>query len=224
MTPWRLRTTGRAVPESNPTSSESLMARFQADLDACAFDELVSRFVSPATAAARQILADPSLAEDAVQEAFLRVIRSRGRYVPTKLFSSWFFTILRNVCRDMLRHRNRQATLLRSFAADRDTRAIEPNSTGGQITGEELLAALGEKARAVITLRVIHGLAFRDIAAAMGISEEAAKKRAQRALRRLRELGRAMSTVRGRPLDDPDSDKMFNPTDSVCSEVPVEWP
>jgi len=35
-------------------------------------------------------------------------------------------------------------------------------------------------------LRIIHGLGFRDVAAALGISEEAAKKRAQRALRRLR--------------------------------------
>ncbi len=35
-------------------------------------------------------------------------------------------------------------------------------------------------------LRIVHGLGFRDVAAALGISEEAAKKRAQRALKRLR--------------------------------------
>ena len=38
----------------------------------------------------------------------------------------------------------------------------------------------------MLVLRIVHGLGFRDVAAALGISEEAAKKRAQRALKRLR--------------------------------------
>ena len=61
--------------------------------------------------------------------------------------------------------------------------------TGVNVLNEEardLLAALPPRDRVVLTLRVLHGLAFRDVAAALGISEEAAKKRAQRALRRLR--------------------------------------
>ena len=50
----------------------------------------------------------------------------------------------------------------------------------------ELLGALARSDQDVLVLRIVHGLGFRDVAAALGISEEAAKKRAQRALRRLR--------------------------------------
>ena len=54
------------------------------------------------------------------------------------------------------------------------------------VEAADLLARLPSKARAVLTLRIVHGLAFRDVAVALGISVEAAKKRAQRALRDLR--------------------------------------
>ena len=177
------------------------MRRFQERLDARAFDEIVSRFISPASAVARHILADADLAEDAVQEAFLRIIRNRRRYVPGKAFSSWFYTILRNICRDMLRRRDRQVRLAREFAA----RGVERSRQGvdGIGTGADLLAALPDKPRTVLTLRIVHGLAFAEIAAALGISEEAAKKRAQRALRRLRELARSDDGNLPRRLERP---------------------
>lgn len=84
---------------------QRLMARFQDRGDAEAFEQIVSRFLAPALAAAHEVLSDHALAEDAVQEAFLRVVRRRDRYLPAKPFSSWFYAILRNLCTDMLRRR-----------------------------------------------------------------------------------------------------------------------
>ena len=49
-------------------SSELLMSRFQDCFDTEAFEEIVRRFTAPALAAARQILSNTSMAEDAVQE------------------------------------------------------------------------------------------------------------------------------------------------------------
>ena len=66
------------LPQSATTpSDESLMGRFQQRLDEAAIDELVSRYLRRGVAVARQILWDRSLAHDAVQEAFVRLIRSR---------------------------------------------------------------------------------------------------------------------------------------------------
>jgi len=173
------------MPNQRETSAEALMARFQRRGDAEAFEQIASRFLPPALAAAHSILADHALAEDAVQEAFLRVIRGRDRYLPTRPFSSWFYTILRNLCTDMLRRRARRARLLEALAGNAGPPAVP---AGHDPPGSlDLLAGLPKGDRAVLTLRIVHDLAFRDVAAALGISEEAAKKRAQRGLRRLRE-------------------------------------
>ncbi len=163
-------------------SHEALMARFQARLDSDAFEQIISSYMSPALALARQILSDHALAEDAVQESFFRVIRKRDQYICGSPFSCWFYAIVRNICVDMLRQQARQKQVMEEIA--NGGRAGTTRADLSEIP--ELLDGLAHGERDVLTLRIVHGLGFRDIAAALGISEEAAKKRAQRALRRLR--------------------------------------
>ena len=172
--------------ESKPQiSDEALMIRFVAELDSQAFDQIVARYLGPSLAVARQYLQDPSLSEDAVQTAMLRVIQQRSRYQPGRPFANWFYTILRNTCRDMLRSQSRQARLVREVAAVKGS-GIQAASDGDLET-RDLLATLPKILREVLELRILHGLAFKDISAALDISPEAAKKRAQRGLRQLRE-------------------------------------
>lgn len=163
-------------------SHETLMARFQARLDSDAFEQIVSFYISTALVVAMQILLDDTLAEDAVQESFLRVIRKRDQYIPGSPFSCWFYAIVRNVCVDMMRKRTREKEILENAAT-----MIEANKTRTDLSEiPKLLDILTSRERDVLVLRIVHGLGFRDVAAALGISEEAAKKRAQRALKRLR--------------------------------------
>ena len=190
------------MKRTQPITDEALMARFQCALDAGAFDEIVSRYLSSAVAVARQILSDSALAEDAAQEAFLRVVRKRQQYQPDKRFSSWFYTILRNICRDMLRKQTRQRALVREVAARQTANDTGPPTDSSDEL--ELLRILSPEARAVVDLRVAQGLSFRDVAAALGISEEAAKKRAQRALKQLREASsRTANAPPGPRIPDP---------------------
>ncbi|HUU93335.1 MAG TPA: sigma-70 family RNA polymerase sigma factor [Phycisphaerae bacterium] len=173
------------MQDLHETSNEHLMARFQARLDGAAIDEIVSRFMTPALAVARRILPDAGLAEDAVQEALLRVVRNRRRYDPARPFSRWFYTIVRNVCRDMLRRQARHAELVRQAAAQVETGSETP---GDDLpSAEGLLSQLPPGERNVLVLRVVSDMPFDEIGIALGISTEAAKKRAQRGLRRLRE-------------------------------------
>ncbi len=97
-------------------SLEFLMKRFQDRLDAEAFEQIFSRLLAPALATTQQMLSDATLAEDAVQETFLRVICKRQQYLPSRPFSSWFYSILRNVCKDMLRHKVRYTKLPKQAA------------------------------------------------------------------------------------------------------------
>jgi RNA polymerase sigma-70 factor (ECF subfamily) len=165
-----------------PPAADKLMVRFQARLDPDAFEQIVSCYMSPALAVARQILLDNALAEDAVQESFIRVIRKRNQYIAGSPFSCWFYAIVRNVCLDMLRQQNREKKAVEEIA----TRA-EPSILRTDLSEiPKLLDVLDRGERHVLELRIVHGLRFRDVAAALGISEETAKKRSQRALKRLR--------------------------------------
>ncbi len=170
------------MKNSHVPSPETLMARFQARLDSDAFEQIVSLYISTAHAVATQILLDNTLAEDAVQESFLRVIRKRNQYIPGSPFSCWFYAIIRNVCVDMLRKQAREKNILKNAAT-----TAEPNKPRNELFEiPKVLNVLANNERNVLVLRIVHGLGFRDVAAALGISEEAAKKRAQRALKRLR--------------------------------------
>lgn len=172
-------------------SDEQLMGRYQRCLDEAALDMLVSRHLPAALGVAGQMLTDAALAEDAVQEALLRVVRGRKQYATNRPFGSWFYAILRNVCRDMLRRRARQAHLIESAAERLQARRDGAEQPSVPAEGTEMLDTLSPRLQAVLRLRVLEGMSFAEVAAALGIGEEAAKKRAQRGLRQLRQRARA---------------------------------
>jgi DNA-directed RNA polymerase specialized sigma24 family protein len=162
---------------------ETLMARFKTSLDQAAFEQLVLDYASGATVVANQMLGDWALAEDATQEAFVRVIKKRSQYITSSPFSRWFYAILRNICTDMLRKRQRDQKLAKQLSNEiaNSTRNKPPF---GRMA---LLDSLPFYERSVLELRVVHSMPFKEISAALDISEEAAKKRAQRGLRKLRQ-------------------------------------
>jgi len=159
------------------------MKRFKKSLDQGAFEQLVEDYAASAAAVSNQILGDRALAEDAVQEAFIRVIRNRRQYVVSSPFARWFYTILRNVCIDMLRKRHRDVMLTRRFGNEIANSAADESGSEGL----GLLEMLGPGERHVLELRVVHSMSFKEVALALDISEEAAKKRAQRGLGKLRQ-------------------------------------
>lgn len=172
------------------------MSRFQADMDSAAIELLVSSFSRPAMAIAGQILGANASAEDAVQEAFLRVVRQRMQYDAGRLFSGWFYAILRNVCIDIKRRQARHRAAITEYAARITDTAIPLEH--GQSEFPDLMNRLPRGERDVLVLRIVHEMAFADIAASLGIAEEAAKKRAQRGLRRLREKARHLDSPKER--------------------------
>lgn len=167
-------------------SAAWLMARFQEELDHEAFEALFNRFSGPALTVACGILPDRRQAEDAVQEAFLRVVRARDQFDTSRDFAPWFYTILRNVCTDFLRSKQRSPEI--NGEEDTLRRCVRHTGTPPDSPMLKLLHRLSEGQQAVLKLRIFHDMRFRLIGEALGISEEAAKKRGQRGLRRLREL------------------------------------
>lgn len=165
------------------TTHEALMERFKISLDETAFEQLVLDYAYPASSVAHQILGDRALAEDAVQETFIRIIDKRNHYVASGSFSRWFYAILRNICIDLLRKRKRDREFTKRLSSE--INHIAQNKLPSDHAS--LLNILPSRDKSVLELRIVHSMSFKEIAAALNITEEAAKKRAQRGLRKLRE-------------------------------------
>lgn len=175
---------------------DDLMARFKKHLDETAFERIVSDYTPSAAALAHQMLQDPVSAEDAVQEAFVRVIRKRRQFASSRPFSHWFYAILRNICIDMLRKQKREKNAARQLT-HRIKRFIQNEHESDSLS---LLGILPLHERSVLELRVAHSMTFEEIAIALDISTEAAKKRAQRGLRKLRKQMKQSERVHRRAV------------------------
>ncbi len=75
--------------------------------DRAAFTELVEKYKQPVMNFVHRSLRDETEAEDVAQNVFLQVFKSRARYERTAKFSTWLFTIARNLCLNELRRRSR---------------------------------------------------------------------------------------------------------------------
>lgn len=191
------------------TSDERLMLAFQAG-DARAFEALVRRHRTPVFNFILRFVGQRARAEDVLQETWLKVVRSAGEYQAKARFTTWVYTIARNLCVDSARKESyRQAASLESPVKGEngeEGRALAdalPDSGASPERGaynarlrpllERALAALPEEQREVFILREYSGIPFKDIAEVTGVSENTVKSRMRYALdglrRRLAELG-----------------------------------
>ena len=89
-----------------PDPDAALMLRVKRG-DRAAFAELVEKYRQPVMNLVYRTLRDETEAEDLAQNVFLQVYKSRSRYKRTAKFSTWLFTIARNLCLNELRRRSR---------------------------------------------------------------------------------------------------------------------
>src|SRR5450755_2128005 len=89
-------------------SDEELMRRFRAG-EGGAFPVLVQRHRARVFAFVLRLTQDRSRAEDALQETWLRVVRGAAGYTPTAKFTTWVYTIARNICVDAARREQHRA-------------------------------------------------------------------------------------------------------------------
>src|SRR5579863_2260585 len=91
---------------ANPDPDAELMLRVKGGDDA-AFAELVDKYKQPVMNLAWRILRDATEAEDLAQNVFVQAYKSAERYTASARFSTWLFTITRNLCLNEIRRRTR---------------------------------------------------------------------------------------------------------------------
>ena len=142
----------------------------------------------------RDLLGDATLAKDATQETFVRAYRKLGTLDPTLNVAPWLFGIARNVSLELRKARTRAG---RCFvpAGDGMPDAASNESPERDVLGREALRVVGaaleqlpEERRAMLLLRLDHGLSYDDIAVTMGCSLAKVKVEIFRAREVLRDV------------------------------------
>lgn len=176
---------------SAPTVSPFLQFR---DGHADAFDAVVAEYTGPAYAVAVQVLRDAALAEEAVQDAFVRVWQRARMFDPERgAERSWILSIVRNQAIDVLRKRAR--TPERSID---DTPAVyalrDPSDTWQTVlaglTGDHVrqaLAGLPEEQQQVVVRTYYQGKRPVDVARELGLPEGTVRSRLRLGLQKLRD-------------------------------------
>src|SRR5688572_30995284 len=157
--------------------------------DEAAFEELVDKYKQPVLNLAYRILRDATEAEDLAQNVFVQVFKSADRYRVEAKFTTWLFTIARNLCLNELRRRSRHpAESLEAAGEPADegpARQFEDKgnvSAPDQLLREELsakvedaLASLPENQRTAILLFKEQEMSYEEISKIMDCSLSATK-------------------------------------------------
>jgi RNA polymerase sigma-70 factor (ECF subfamily) len=153
-----------------------------------AFAVLAGATIGRLDAAARLLLRDPDMAQDAVQETLVRCWRDLPTLRDIDRFDAWLNRLFFNACRDEGRRaakRRIEVTLPEILpGAQSDTQS----ATADRDQVERGIRRLDPEQRAVIVLHYYLGLPLPDAAVAMGIPLGTAKSRLHRATQALRAL------------------------------------
>ena len=171
-------------------SDEQLMLLFQGG-DENAYIELVNRYKDKLINFIFNYLGDLESSEDVVQETMIKLYQKKHYYKEIAKFSTWLYTIAKNLANTELRKRKqRKTTLLSQFSKDDKTYELPSNDPEpGQeiqtnIVNKIIRSAvdqLSEKFKIVIVLRDIQGLSYEDISEVINVPIGTVKSRINRA-------------------------------------------
>ncbi|HEY2906951.1 MAG TPA: RNA polymerase sigma factor [Vicinamibacterales bacterium] len=177
-------------PDAGETELCRLMTGYlNGEIDA--FDALYGALAGRIRGYLISLCRDAAMADDLVQETFLRVHRSRRTYEPGRPVTPWVFAIARHV---FLMHRRASARRQRfqtALADEIHNADVVNDSIAALAKGDEVrraLRAVPAGQRQALLMHHVAGHSFAEIADRLGVRVNAAKTRAFRGMRKMREL------------------------------------
>lgn len=165
-----------------------------------AFGELHQRTHSKMLRTALQILRDREEAEDALQDAYLKIWRGASTYRATGTHSpiSWMAKIVRNGAIDKYRARHPSGDALPEDLRD-SRHDPEQSAIASQRDREvsRLIGQLDDKKRMIVIGAYVEGLSYRALSDQLGMPLNTVRTRLRRGLRDLREMGSAAMELAG---------------------------
>jgi len=165
--------------------------------DHAAFRQLVEIHQNAVIGTVAKMLGNPNDAEDIAQQVFLRIWRNAKRYRPDAKFTTYIFTITRNLVFNETRRRSRKKEVSaderqensNQLLADRPDRQPDAELLQGELQQavDAAIAALPETQRLAVVLRRYEQLSYEEIAKVLELSVSAVKSLLFRARSSLRE-------------------------------------
>jgi RNA polymerase sigma-70 factor (ECF subfamily) len=149
--------------------------------DDSAFDGLFARWAAPLLRYLERIVGDQGIAEELVQETFLRVHAARSRYEPRARFSTWLYRICTNLALNELKRPRRRNRHESSDERGVELRSRSPHTEdivdARRMTArlENELARLPERQRMALWLSAAHGHSYAEIAEILETSKKSVK-------------------------------------------------
>jgi len=176
------------IPPANPD-----LRLFAASGDPQAFARLTHRHINMVYTFCRRQLSDAALAEDATQAVFILLAQKGRSMKPDTILASWLFEAARRCCANArrsvarrTRHETEAAKLRPEHSVQTISQSLEQEEIGRSL--HLALQRLGWTDRTVLLLRYFNQHSNRDVGEVLGLSEEAAKTRVVRAVRKLRSI------------------------------------
>lgn len=174
-------------------TDEELMLECQKD-NLKAFNLIFRRYEKRIYNFSFRFVGDSLSAEEITLDTFMRVYRARKRYKPTARFSTWLYSIARNLCRDFSKAKSKYEVISEDICELNLVAASRSNPDEMLLKGElkvkvkEAINSLPQKQREVIIMSYYEGLTYPEIASILRCSPASVKMAAHRAYLKLREL------------------------------------
>lgn len=161
-----------------------------------AFQALVRKHIGWVQSLVRRHVKDRHLSEDVTQAVFIILARKAPSIPHGTQLSAWLFRVARFAANDAVKHESRRRKRMERVA-EMQTSAQRMGADATQLKAEaaavepeldDALACLSDSDRQTILLRFYEDKSIAEVGVALGISEDAAKQRVSRALKRLRSL------------------------------------
>ena len=165
--------------------------------DHAAFRQLVERHQDAVIGTVAKMLGNASESEDIAQQVFLRIWRNAKRYRPDAKFTTYLFTITRNLVFNETRRKSRKKEVSSDEREENSNLTVEASPDRQpdakilqaelQQKVDEAIAALPEAQRMAVVLRRYEQLSYEEIATVLDLSVSAVKSLLFRARTNLRE-------------------------------------
>ena len=167
---------------------EMLVLRSQAG-ETAALELLVGRWQRRLWRHAYRLTGREDATWDAVQEAWMAVVKGIGRLNDPAQFSRWAYRIVSNKCADARRRQARQTQASQNWRC-RNRTGREANATDGEKIEslQEAMQALGGEVRSILAMRYQEGFGLAEIAEILDIPEGTVKSRLFHAREKLRRI------------------------------------